>query len=183
MFLGRAREALADVVSQLDGADLAEALAAPSASGALLHALTRPAVAGVFTLADPLAKARLRGLARRDALLAAEGGALSSEAFAERLHVSRQAVDKRRLAGKLIALDVGRRGYLYPVWQLVPEGVLAGLDDTLDALKSHPALAKARFFLSESARLSGQRPLDLLRRGDVAPVVRAARAFAEQGAA
>jgi hypothetical protein len=181
-FLGRARSALSDVLGQLGRDELTQALAAPSEAATLLHALTRPGVAGVFTPADPLAKARLRGLARRDTLLGAEGGALSSEGFAERLHVSRQAIDKRRLAGKLLALDVGRRGYLYPVWQLVPEGLLMGLEETLEALRSHPPLAKARFFLSANARLSGERPLDLLRRGEVARVLRAALAFAEQGA-
>jgi hypothetical protein len=181
--LGRAREALVDVVRHLERSELTEALAAPTDAATLLHALTRPGVAGVFTVADPLAKARLRGLARRDALLEAEGGALSSESFAERLHVTRQAVDKRRLAGKLLALDIGRRGYLYPTWQLVPEGVLPGLEDTLEALRAHPPLAKARFFLDTNARLGGDRPLDLLRRGEVAPVLRAATAFAEQGAA
>lgn len=183
MFLQRARDALRDVVLHLDREELAYALSSPSDAASLLHALTRPGVAGVFTQADPLAKARLRGLGRRDALLAAEGGALSSEACATKLHVSRQAVDKRRLAGKLLALDVGRRGYLYPAWQLVPEGILPGLEEVLVELQGHPPLAKARFFLSANARLGGERPLDLLRQKTVLPVLKAAKAFAEQGAA
>jgi hypothetical protein len=183
MFLQRAREALRDVVLHLDREELQDALSSPSDAASLLHALTRPGVAGVFTQADPLAKARLRGLGRRDALLATEGGVLSSEACATKLHVSRQAIDKRRLAGKLLALDVGRRGYLYPAWQLVPEGVLPGLEEVLVELVAHPPLAKARFFLSANARLAGERPLDLLRRRAVLPVIKAAKAFAEQGAA
>jgi hypothetical protein len=40
-----------------------------------------------------------------------------------------------------------------------------------------------RFFLAKNVRLDGDRPLDRLRRGDVDPVVRAARAFGEHGAA
>jgi hypothetical protein len=53
----------------------------------------------------------------------------------------------------------------------------------LPALAEHPSLAQIRFFLAGNLRLAKRRPLDVLREGDVAPVVRAAQAFGEHGAA
>src|SRR5690606_41693050 len=58
--------------------------------------------------------ARLRGLRMRARLLAAEGGTLSSTEVADLLGITRQAVNKRRKAGRLIGLATGRRGYAYP---------------------------------------------------------------------
>ena len=109
----------------------------------------------------------------------AEGGVLGVADVAKRLRMSRQAVNKRRDAGQLLGIEVGRRGFLYPAWQLTDAGTLAGLPHVLAALGGAPPWAALRFFLSGSHRLSGKRPLDLLRAGKVETVVRAARAFDE----
>ena len=131
----------------------------------------------------PLAKARLRGIAARHELVEAEGGALAANAMAEALGITRQAVDKRRKAHQLLALDLPKRGFLYPSWQLAKGGVLPGLGDVLAVLPHDSPWADARFFLSGNDRLGGKRPLDLLRKGNVEPVVRAAKMFGEHGAA
>ena len=182
VFLARGIDALTKVAERLDQAELSEAVASPSNTAALVTALTQPGAIGLFDT-GPLTQARLRGLQARDALLAAEGGTLSADEVGKLLRVSRQAVAKRRSAGKLLALEVGRRGYLYPAWQFADAGVLSGVEEILALVAEHPPLAQVRFFLSGNHRLGGDRPLDRLRRGELDPVRRAARAFGEQGSA
>ena len=132
---------------------------------------------------DPLAKARLRGLVAEREILGADGGALSGAELGVALGLTRQAVDKRRKAGQLLALEVPKRGYLYPAWQVTDGGLLAGLPEVLAALPPDSSWARARFFLSGNDRCRGRRPLDLLRKGEVGPVLRAAKMFGEHGAA
>ena len=181
---GRAAAVWSGVFAErLNQAELGRAVAAPSNEAALVTAFTQPSMTGLFTAADPLAPAHLRGLQARDALLAADGGALRAEEVSALLHLSRQAVDKRRPAGNVLAVEVGRRGYLYPAWQFVDDGILPGLEEILALLAEHPPLAKLRFFLSGDLRLDGERPLDRHRRSEIEPVKRSARMFAEQGAA
>jgi hypothetical protein len=182
-FLARGIDALITIAERLDQGELGRAVTAPSNEATLVTALTQPSMIGLFAVADPLAPARLRGLQARDALLADEGGTLRADEVSALLHISRQAVDKRRAAGKVLAVEIGRRGYLYPAWQFVDDGVLPGLEEILSLLAEHPPLAKLRFFLSSDLRLDGERPLDRLRRSEIEPVKRSARMFAEQGAA
>jgi hypothetical protein len=162
-------------------ADLpAEALRSPRALGVLIERLAER----FLPTSDPLALARLRGhLAMRE-LLNADGGALSASQVAELLGISRQAVDKRRKAGQLLAVALPKRGLLYPAWQFTEAGTpLAGLVEVLGVLRAHDAWAQARFFVTGSDRLDGGRPLDRLREGALDPVLAAARAFGEHGAA
>ena len=183
-FLARGIDALTEVAERLDRGELGKAVASSSNAATLVTGLTQPSAIGLFSAVDPLTPARLRGLKARDALLAAEGGTLSTEEVGALLHMSRQAVDKRRAAGKLLAAEIGRRGYLYPAWQFADGGgVLPGMEEILALLAEHPPLAKLRFFLSGNLRIDGERPLDRLRHGDLEPVRRAARTFGEQGAA
>ncbi len=181
-FLARGIEALTQVAARLDRSELGKVIASPSDAAALVAALMQPGAVGLFG-PEPLLPARLRGLQARDALLAAEGGPLGAKEVGALLRISRQAVDKRRAANKLLAVEIGRRGYLYPAWQFAADGVLPGLEDILALLEEHPPLAKIRFFLSGNHRLRGERPLDRLRRGDLEAARRAARVFGEQGAA
>lgn len=182
-FLERGLGALTELVDALDARQLQRVVAASSHGAALLQALEQPEAFQALGLErDPLAKARLRGIARRSEMLEAEGGTLSTDEIASLLNVTPQAVHKRRLAGKLLGIEVGRRGVRFPVWQLTEDGVLPGLEAVLAALHGHPPLAKFRFFLATSLRLGGKRPLDLLRKGKVQAVVDAAQVFGEHGA-
>jgi hypothetical protein len=97
--------------------------------------------------------------------------------------MTRQSVAKRRKAGKLLALTVGRRGYLYPSWQFARHGVLSGWETILRALAANDPWAQVIFMLTPSDRLGDQRPLDVLRHGRVKEVKVAASAFGEHGAA
>ncbi len=132
---------------------------------------------------DDLSEARLRGLRERDRLLVAEGGTVAVAEAAKLLHVTRQAVDKRRKAGRLLGLPVGRRGYAYPVWQFSREGVVPGLEEALQALKGHDPWMKTVFLLNRNTRLGGDSPLQALRKGRVDDVCQAARTFGEHGGA
>jgi hypothetical protein len=183
LFLDRASKAVADLADRLDPSELQTSIAGESWADTLLRGLSQPGAIGfVRPEVDALARARVRGLQRRDDLLAAEGGTLTTQAVARHLGLTPQAVHKRRNAGKLLALELGRRGLRFPAWQFADDGVLAGLEEVLRALEDAPPLAVVRFFLSGNARLVGKRPLDRLRLGDPAPVIAAARAFDLQGA-
>jgi hypothetical protein len=134
---------------------------------------------------DPFAKARLRGALAMRQLLTADGGAFSASEVAKLLGVSRQAVDKRRRAGQLLAVILPKRGLLYPAWRFGDgASTIPGFTEVLDVLRDHDPWSQARFFVAGNDRLGGKRPLDLLRkRRPIEPIVAAANAFDTQGAA
>ena len=183
-FAARALRALMRLLTQLDPASLDDAAGAPSDFAVLLGVLEQPDVVAVLRESDPLAEARVRGLRAKERLLAAEGGTLSAGEVARQLGISRQAVDKRRRVGHLIAVTLGRRGYAFPAWQLeAGGGLLPGLDRVLAALRDHDPWMQLAFMLTPNARLEGETPLAALRREALPAVLDAARAFGEQGAA
>jgi hypothetical protein len=128
---------------------------------------------------DPLNAARLRGIAAQEELAAET---LSASDVAKLLGISRQAVDKRRAQGKLLAIVPPKRGNRYPAWQFARRGVIEGLEAVLAALKGHDAWTQVRFMMSENYRLGGKKPIDRLKAGDVASVVRAAELLDVHGA-
>ncbi len=182
-FAARVVNAISRLVAEEDERVLTVAAGAPSDYDVLLQALENPAAMRLLD-EGPLAGAKLRGLRYREKMLTAEGGTLSSQAVAGILKISRQAVDKRRQAGRLIGLSTGRRGYAYPAWQFDAEhGTLPGLEDVLDDLSSHDPWMQVSFMLNSNAYLDDRTPLEALRAGELNPVRRAAQAFGEHGAA
>jgi len=99
---------------------------------------------------QPYLDALERGREARKELLAAEGGVMSSSAVAEHLGISRQAVDKRRRSGRLLAVTAGKRGYVYPAWQFTEDGVLPGFEEVLADLSDHDPMMHVIFFLGEA---------------------------------
>lgn len=183
--LTRVLNALAHSTGGMGERALSEAAAAPSDYAALLRVLEFPEVLEALSSEDPLADARIRGLEARAEILEAEGGTVSADEAAGLLGISREAVNQRRRAGKLLALSTGRRGYRYPVWQFGEEegGVLPGFEQTLKSLGIQGQWGRAAFFLGGSALLDGVRPLELLRGGspeDIEAVIEAASARGEQ---
>jgi biotin operon repressor len=110
-----------------------------------------------------------------------EGGMLSGNEIGGRLQLSRYAVNRRRAAGRLLAVDGARRGYLYPAcWQVVDSDVLTGFEEMLGLLAGHPPVEKFCFFLSANPGLGGERPLDRPRNhADLEPVRTASRTLGE----
>ncbi len=131
-------------------------------------------------LPDGVAMARLRGIEARRELLAEESGTLTAHQVSDLLGISRQAVYKRHRVGSLLAVDVGRHGLAFPAWQFVDEGVLPGFKEVLAAFKEVNVWTQLDFFLGEHDALDGERPLDVLRRGELKGVLRAARLVGEQ---
>jgi hypothetical protein len=182
-FLARVLYALARLTPELSERTLGEAVGAPSDQATLLHALEDPATVPTLLQDDPLVEARLRGIRNRADLIEAEGGAFSASQVAALLGITRQAVDKRRRTGRLLALQLGARGYRYPSWQFDDTGALFGLGEVLQAMAVQSPWMRASWFLTPNPSLDGMRPIDALRAGEGAAVRRAASMFGEQGAA
>lgn len=182
VFARRALRAVARLYQQMGEASLREAVSAPSDYGVLLTALESEQGMAVLAPEDPLAEARLRGLEARKRLLEAEGGTLRGQQVASLLNISRQAAYKRYRAGRLLAVNCGRHGFVFPAWQFVPGGVLPGLEEVLAALADFEAWMKLAFFLEKNAATGGKTPLEALRRGKLKEVLRAARMHGEHGA-
>ena len=136
------------------------------------------------TRQDKFELAVSRGFEARQKLAEAEGGSLSSEEVTRLLRISKTAVLKRLESGRLLAWREERlRAARFPRWQFDAHGqVLAGLEEVLGCLDQAPGLdvwGKILFFLQTKASLGDQRPLDLLRDGQVEAVLLAAQAYAE----
>jgi hypothetical protein len=179
IFFQRSLRAIVELQS-LDEKTLAEAVQAPTDYSVLLSALNTEEALASIRAHDPLVGARLRGLEVKRNLVEAEGGALSTAETAKALRITRQAVDKRRKERKLLGVEVGKKGFLYPAWQIG----LSHLDDVLQALGDRDSWEQLAFFLNPSALLGDRTPLEVLREGkhDIDDVLRAASAYGEQGA-
>jgi hypothetical protein len=128
-----------------------------------------------------IARAIDRGALVRKEMEEDEGGSRSSEQIAELLNITRQAVDQRRRARKLIAWQDAAGHWRFPVWQFDETGrPFPDLASILEELPGDP-WSDMIFFLSESESLRA-RPLDLLRRGKSKRVRLAAMRFGRQGA-
>lgn len=133
---------------------------------------------------DRLARARMRGLEVRQQLATAEGGSFSSEEVARLLGISKTAVLKRFVAGRLLGWREERlQAVRFPQWQFDARGqVLSGVEDVLRILNQNTHLdawGKVLFFLQQRVQPGGLRPLDLLRKGQLMEVCTAAQAYAE----
>jgi len=182
-FLARAMNALARLAPAIDERNASDAAGATSDFSVLLAALRQPESIMALQAEDPLAPARLRGLEAKERLLQAEGGTVAVGEVANLLGISRQAVDKRRRAGRLIGLAVGRRGYRYPAWQFCGGEMLPGLDQVLAELAVNEICDPwtwVIFMLNPHTRLDNQTPLAALRDGQVEPVRSIARWYLQQ---
>ena len=169
-----------DSLLKMDLGVLTEAAKAPSDLAVLSYLLCRPELASFSFSLDPLVAARLRGFEQKQKLLQSDGGSKTTAEIASMLQVTSQAITKRRNEGKMIAVELGTRGFHYPVWQLD----LPGLDAVLKVMREKDGWEKLSFFLNPNDALEAKRPLDALRRKQipVALVVEAAKAYSEQGA-
>lgn len=167
----------------LSEASAVNATAAPTDLTVLVRALSSGELLEDLKRAEPLAPAFIRGIDAKRRLIDDHGGALSAEQVAQNLGITRQAVEKRRRAGKLIAVNTGRHGYRYPVWQFTESGTLPGLEDVLGVLAPHDEWMQTAFFVGQHPRLNDRTPLDMLKAGEVERVLNAAEVYGEHGAA
>jgi len=97
---------------------------------------------------------------------------VSSREAGELTNRSRQAVERQRRRGSLLALPLGRE-WRYPKWQFDPEsprGVLPGLDAVLRNLHLSP-FGAARWLTTPTSELNDKAPIELLRRSQAARVI------------
>jgi hypothetical protein len=177
-FVARALGAVTHIAEQSTKRSLLGAAGAASETLALLQAIDQPDVLAELEEDDPLIAARIRGAMAKRRLLSEEGGVCSAAELGQMLGgLSRQAIDKRRQKKKLLALDLGRHGYGYPLWQVHDGAVLPGLEVVLDVLRECDSWTRVGFFLSPNSWLGGETPLAELRRGEVDRVVATAEMF------
>lgn len=175
-FLRRAVSALERISATVPPKALAEALAAPTDAGSLAHLLSRsdligPAVAEL----DPLVPALARNVEHRRALLERAGGTLSAEEAGRVLGISRQAIDKRRRTGNLLAVREAS-DWRYPACQFGQGDVVAGLSEVLRGFAAQGPWIALDFLLAPAAALGGRTPLEALRAGEHVAVERLIRA-------
>lgn len=181
-FYSRVLRAFRRLENDLPATLIDEATAAPTDYLVAVEALSSAPETAELVADDPFVAAKFRGLKRKQQMLEAAGGALTSEQVSEVLGISRQAVDKRRAANQLLALTQGRRGYSYPSFQFEDGKTISGLEDMLAALKDLDPWMQVVFFTSPHDRLGGKTPLEQLHKGLVGEVKAAAGGYGEQGA-
>ena len=182
-FYSRVLRAFRQLENDLPSTLIDEATAAPTDYLVAVEALSSAPETTQLVAEDPFIAAKFRGLRRKQQMLEAAGGALSSEQVAEVLGVSRQAVDKRRASNQLLALTQGKRGYSYPSFQFEDGKTMTGLEGVLGELKDLDPWMQMVFFTTPSERLGGKTPLEKLRKDLVSDVMAAASGYGEQGAA
>jgi hypothetical protein len=184
VFVRRGSRALARIAERMPRQRLVDAVGAETDTDLLFRSMQDTAAIGseiTSAAPDPLTAAFLRGAEMKRALLKAEGGVLSAPQLAEHLGITPQGLGKKREKNQVFWLEVGD-GYVYPAFQIGPSGLLPGIREVLDAFDEQDPWARASFMLTGDARLGGRRPIDVLRKGDVASVTRAARGLGEHGA-
>ncbi len=129
-----------------------------------------------------------RAFGRGDAASARLGNRadmLTGEQVAARLGVSRASIDYQRVAGQMLAVDLGiEQGFRYPDWQveLISDPARrVDFEQALLALGAGDAWSKYRFFMQPAPALGRRTPVTALRVGEGAAVAAAAVTWASGG--
>jgi hypothetical protein len=162
-FWARASAALKQITEHADEQSLQRAIAAPTDAGAVARAISDSTVmTSAVAELDPLAALIARGAGQKLELLKQAGGVLSVSDVARLLRISRQAVDKRRREGKLLAVARGA-DYAYPACQFDDDQVVPGLTQLLGHIGRGPTWATLAFLVTPDDRLGELAPLAVLR--------------------
>ena len=167
-FRRRAMGAVDRMAREASPEALTEALAAPTDSGSVARLLADDAAGEALRHLDPLAGAIARGAEVRAKLAEAAGGLLAADTVGRLLGITRQAVDKRRGAGRLLALRI-RGDWHYPAAQFSTDGeVLDGIAELVAAMPEAGPWSVLDFLLAPDAALGGRSPLAAMHAGDLA---------------
>lgn len=177
----RLQHAVADMVGQLSEFALRNALEQTTGVESL------EAVIGEVTLQAAVESAqerveRLHDLMRaKAALIKRAGGALSATQAGQLLGaVTRQAVEKRRERGTLLAVQMHGE-YFYPLCQFDGDEVIEGLPSVLRAFTVKNEWTQLSVLLAEHDALDGRTVLQALEAGNVAAAVDVANSFGNTG--
>ncbi|MBY5315895.1 DNA-binding protein [Rhizobium leguminosarum] len=180
-FLRRATSALERISANVPAKDLADALSAPTDAGSLAQLLSRSDMVGAaINDLDPLVPALARNVEHRQNLVERAGGTMSAEDAGRILGISRQAVDKRRRAGTLLAVREGS-DWRYPLCQLDQGEVIAGISDVVRGFAAAGPWVALDFLLASDTALGGRTALQALRDGDREAVRRLIRIETSDG--
>ncbi|TAU72304.1 DNA-binding protein (plasmid) [Rhizobium ruizarguesonis] len=180
-FLRRATSALERISANVPAKDLADALSAPTDAGSLAQLLSRSDMVGAaINDLDPLVPALARNVEHRQNLVERAGGTVSAEDAGRMLGISRQAVDKRRRAGTLLAVREGS-DWRYPLCQFDQGEVIAGISDVVRGFAAAGPWIALDFLLAADMALGGRTALQALRDGDREAVRRLIRIETSDG--
>ncbi|MGO7871457.1 helix-turn-helix domain-containing protein [Rhizobium leguminosarum] len=180
-FLRRATSALERISANVPAKDLADALSAPTDAGSLAQLLSRSDMVGAaINDLDPLVPALARNVEHRQNLVERADGTMSAEDAGRILGISRQAVDKRRRAGTLLAVREGS-DWRYPLCQLDQGEVIAGISDVVRGFAAAGPWVALDFLLASDTALGGRTALQALRDGDREAVRRLIRIETSDG--
>ncbi|MYZ48033.1 hypothetical protein [Propylenella binzhouense] len=165
------------ILDGLDDADLARLAGYPIET--LLAHLARAARSGHDQAVQEEESWR-RTLRKREDL--AKGiTLLSAGEAAERLQISRQALDQKRRKRQVLGVRRARN-WLYPELQFDENTPIGGLDEVLSSLPYEDGWALLQWLLRSRDALGGRSAFAALRDGDIEQVVAEAREVGEQGA-
>ena len=131
----------------------------------------------------PRARAILRGrqIAAED-LKAAGGAYTQEEVRLLRGDISRQAIHKAVQDKRMLTVGPERMARRFPVIQFRDDGELVeGLREVQTALDEENGYAVLNFLVRENGDLGGEKPIDVLARGEIARVVAVAESYGEHG--
>lgn len=171
-FLKRTMGAVQRMSAEMTDEMLFAALAAPSDLGTLARAIGDSRLVDPAMQIDPLAPAVARSLEHRKILLGLAGPMMSSTQVADLLGLSRQAVDKRRAASRLLALRIGS-DWQYPAFQFEDGVVLPDLERVIISQGGADAWVVLDILLAQDSTLGGRSLLDALRQRDGQAITRA----------
>ncbi|MGH7586421.1 MAG: DNA-binding protein [Gemmatimonadales bacterium] len=174
----RSARVLEDLAAKAPADVLEAALVAPDPVGGVAAVLSKLAAARSTIDVDPLLDAIARGAEVKSALLTQAGGTWTAGQVAESLGISRQAVDKRRTRGALLAVPSGAGDHRYPRCQFTERGVIPHLEQVLRAFRVRDPWTQLSTLLGPSDTL-GRSVLDALRKGDVDGAVAAVRSIGD----
>jgi len=181
-FLKRSMRMLERVSSVASADALQAALSSPTDVGGVATLLSDLAPLGVdLSAVDPFVEAIARGAAVKRELLMDAGGGLTPSQVAKVLGLTRQAVDKRRIRRTLLAVPTGSGEYVYPACQFVPEGVLPGVQEVLQAFQVRSPWTQLSALLAPAPALRGKTILEALKSGETERAIAVAASFGEQG--
>jgi hypothetical protein len=164
-FIRRTTHAIERLATQADEATLIEAMAAPTDFGTLARALTDfGAIGTAVAEIDPDAMDLAREIEHREALVRRAGGMLSAQEAGLLLHVTRQAVDKRRRGRTLLAIRQGG-DWLYPRAQFHQHETIPGLPEIIKGLDVSGPWVTLEFLTTEDTVLDGLTPRAALLKG------------------
>lgn len=149
---------------------IAAAMKASTDVGTLAYVASELAASPAVAELDPMAALLAAGAKTKQELLERAGGILGVNDVAGLLGITRQAVDKRRRAHRLIAIPQGH-DYAYPAAQFAGSGLVPGLDQALAAMPVQDPWMRLEWLLTGDDELDGASPLEALKAGRTGDVV------------